>query len=341
MEPTKFFRPNILALKPYSCARDEWQGGDAIFLDANESPWDNGVNRYPDPHQRALKQRIGELLKTKEERIILGNGSDEIIDLLIRSTCRPGRDNIVVFMPGYSMYEVCAAINDVQVRRLALIPDYQPCEEALARAVDENTKLIFVCTPNNPTGNIVPLATIEAMAGSHPKTMVVVDEAYIDFADAPSAVTLPRENIFVLQTLSKAWGGASLRVGAGIGHPEVIKVLGNVKAPYNIGGPSQTAALELLRDEEGFRTRMASIRSERERMFAALSGSGLFKKVYPSQANFLLALAAGDAREVYDQLAGSGIVVRLRDLPPLIDGGLRISVGTPEENDKLIALMTR
>jgi histidinol-phosphate aminotransferase len=340
MDLTKLFRPNILALDPYSCARDEFRGECAVLLDANENPWANGVNRYPDPRHSALKERIAELRGVAAERLVLGNGSDEIIDLLIRTTCRPGVDNIVVFTPGYSMYEVSAAVNDVEVRRLSLGADFQPDMTALAGAVDGATKLIFVCTPNNPTGNVVPLATVAEICRRHPASLVVVDEAYIDFADAPSAATLlgGTDNLFVLQTLSKAWGMAALRIGIGLGSAGVVSVLGKAKPPYNIGGPAQARALELLTDTSGFAARVAVIKSERERLRGGLSASGVFRDVYPSQANFLLA-TSDDCRGLYRFLADNGVVVRLRDIPPLIAGGLRITVGTPAENDKLLKLI--
>ena len=340
MDANKLFRPNILALSPYSCARDEFRGEGAVMLDANENPYPNGVNRYPDPRHTLLKHRIAELRAVDPNRVVLGNGSDEVIDLLIRSTCCPGVDNIVVFEPGYSMYAVSAAVNDVEVRRIDLTAGFQPDERALAAAVDSRTKLVFLCTPNNPTGGVIPLATIERICRNCPECLVVADEAYIDFADAPSAVTMLDDvpNLFVLQTLSKAWGMASLRIGIGIGPVAVVEVLGKVKPPYNIGGPAQARALELLADTAGFDARVAEIKRERERLFRELGAAGIFRKVYLSQANFLLAIA-DDCRAVYEFLARNGVVVRLRDLPPLISGGLRISVGTPAENDKLLKLL--
>ncbi len=340
MDANKLFRPNIHALSPYSCARDEFCGEGAVMLDANENPYPNGVNRYPDPRHTLLKRRIAELRGVEPDRIVLGNGSDEVIDLLVRSTCRPGVDNIVVFEPGYSMYAVSAAVNDVEVRRIDLTPDFQPDERVLSATVDDRTKLVFLCTPNNPTGGVIPIAAIARICRNYPECLVVADEAYIDFADAPSAVTMLDDlpNLFVLQTLSKAWGMASLRIGIGIGPVAVIEVLGKVKPPYNIGGTAQARALELLADAAGFATRVAEIKRERDRLLHELDASGGFRKVYPSQANFLLAIA-DDCRGLYRMLADNGVVVRLRDLPPLIPGGLRISVGTPAENDKLLKLL--
>lgn len=329
-----------MALKPYSCARDEFGGGDAVLLDANENPWPNGVNRYPDPRHTALRQRIGELRGIAPGGIVLGNGSDELIDLLIRSACRPDTDNIVVFTPGYSMYEVSAAVNDAQVRRIGLRLDFQPDECVLAAAADGNTKLIFLCSPNNPTGNVIPHSTIARICRMYPDTLVVVDEAYIDFAHAPSAATLGNGNLFVLQTLSKSWGMAALRIGIGIGRPDLVAVLGKVKAPYNISGASQQAALELLADTAGYRARIGAIRRERERLYAELNALGIFTRVYPSEANFILATTP-DCRALYCFLADNGVIVRVRDIPPLIPGGLRISIGTTAENNRLLELLNQ
>ena len=342
MELSKLVRENILRLKPYTCARDEFRGGGAVFLDANENPYPNGCNRYPDPRQAALKQRIAELRGVAPESIILGNGSDEVIDLLIRSTCRPGVDNVVVFSPSYSMYEVSAAVNDAEVRKIGLREDFQPDTDALAKAADGNTKLIFLCTPNNPTGNVIPLDTVARICRMCPGSLVVADEAYIDFADTPSAVTLMDRtpNLFVLQTLSKSWGMAGLRIGIGIGPAALVAVLDKVKAPYNISGPSQQAALELLADTAGFTAKVAEIKSERERLYAELTACAIFDRVYPSAANFLLATTE-KCRPLYEFLAGHGVVVRIRDIPPLIPGGLRISVGTSAENRRLMELLRR
>jgi histidinol-phosphate aminotransferase len=340
MNLNRFFRPNILGLRPYSCARDEFDGDGAIFLDANESPWPNGCNRYPDPRHTALRERIAEIYGIPAARIVLGNGSDELIDMLIRSACRPVLDNVVVFSPGYAMYEVSAAVNEVGVIKLDLAPDFLPDERALAAAVNPYTKLIFLCSPNNPTGNVIPQAVVERICDTWPDTMVVVDQAYIDFADAPSATALLDrvDNLFVLQTLSKAWGMAGLRIGIGIGREPVVAVLNKVKAPYNIGSTVLLRAFELLGDTAGFAARVAETVSQRERLADGLRALGVFRRVYPSEANFLLAIA-DRPREIYDFLASRGVVTRLRDIPPLIAGGLRITVGTAGENDRLLELL--
>ena len=247
MEIEKLIRKNIWELQPYSCAREEYEGGQAILLDANENPFDTGVNRYPDPYQRELKKELARLKEVKVDHMILGNGSDELIDLLIRSFCEPAEDNIVVFSPGYAMYEVSAAINRVGVKKIDLTADLLPDWSELRRRVDDRTKLIFLCTPNNPTGKVIPYGQIERLCGEF-QGMVIVDEAYIDFTDAPSAVHLldKYRNVVVLQTLSKAWGMAGLRLGIGLADPEVVGILNRVKAPYNIGGLTQQTALALL-----------------------------------------------------------------------------------------------
>lgn len=218
MKVQNLVRKNIRLLQPYSCAREEYAGSEAIFLDANENPFDNGFNRYPDPYQRMVKKKLAAYKQVEESRLILGNGSDEIIDLLIRSLCQPREDNLIVFSPGYSMYEVCGAINDVEIRKINLRTDLQPDWKEVERQSDASTKLIFLCTPNNPLGNVIPLAEIEKICEKF-TGLVVVDEAYIDFTEFPSVLTLLRrhENLFVLQTLSKAWGMAGLRLGIGYG----------------------------------------------------------------------------------------------------------------------------
>ena len=339
MNIQKLIRKNIRLLQPYSCARQEYTGEEAIFLDANENPFDNGFNRYPDPFQRAVKEVLAKYKQVEESQIILGNGSDEIIDLLIRCFCQPGKDNVIVFSPGYSMYEVSAAINEVGVRKINLRADLQPDGEETEKQTDFFTKIIFLCTPNNPLGNIIPLKEIEKICGKF-KGLVVVDEAYIDFADSPSALSLlgRYENLFVLQTLSKAWGMAGLRLGIGYGCPVLIEILNRVKAPYNVGILAQRTALDVLKKREEFDEKRMVIKTERERLFRAFSQLDLFESVYPSEANFILVTLA-DFRELYDFLLRRKIIVRQRNMPPLIRGGLRISVGIPEENDRLLTLL--
>lgn len=329
-------RMNIKELQPYSCARDEYSGGQAVFLDANENPYENGYNRYPDPYQRELKTILSGIRQVPEDRILLGNGSDEIIDLLIRSFCEPLEDHLIVFSPGYAMYEVCAAINRVEVRKMDLKPDFLPDWESMWKRVDKHSKLLFLCTPNNPTGKVIPYGQLEAVCRDF-EGLVVVDEAYIDFTDQPSAVNLLKNyrNVVVLQTLSKAWGMAGLRLGMCFADPEVIRTLNKVKPPYNIGSLTQQTVIGELQQYAGFQERCRMIIAERQRLLKELRALHLFSRVYDSEANFILVISDA-CRKLYDYLAERRIVVRLRDIPPLISGGLRVTIGTKEENDRLL-----
>lgn len=339
MEIEKWIRKNIWDLQPYSCAREEYDGGQAILLDANENPFDTGVNRYPDPYQRELKKELARLKQVKVKNMILGNGSDELIDLLIRSFCEPAKDNMIVFSPGYAMYEVSAAINQVEVKKINLTTDFLPDWTELERQADEHTKLIFLCTPNNPTGKVIPNLQIERLCREF-QGMVVVDEAYIDFTDEPSAVRLldKYRNVVVLQTLSKAWGMAGLRLGIGVADPEVAGILNRVRAPYNIGSLVQQTALSLLRQYDLFRNRRTEIILERERLIRELRTLRIFRQVYDSDANFILVITEF-CHELYRYLLSRRLVVRLRDIPPLIGGGIRITVGTGQENDRLLEVL--
>ena len=336
MKPlSQLVRPNILALQPYSTARDEYAGGGIdVWLDANESPYDNGVNRYPDPHQRALKALIAELKDVDAGRIFLGNGSDEAIDLAFRIFCRPGLDNAVSIAPTYGMYRVAAATNDVQMREVPLGAGYSLPVGALLAAADERTKLIWLCSPNNPTGNAFPAQEIESLLRRF-DGIVVLDEAYIDFADGGGF--LPRlgefPNLIVLQTLSKAWGMAGLRLGLAFAQEEIVETLSRVKYPYNINVITQRAVLEQL--ETSIDGQVAEIVSERERVAEALRTLPAVRKIYPSQANFLLA-RFDDPRGVYERLIGEGIIVRDRSRVAGCEGCLRITIGTPAQNDRLI-----
>lgn len=332
----QFVRKNIRELQPYSCARDEYNGERAIFLDANENPYANGYNRYPDPYQRELKKCIAKIKGIPADWMMLGNGSDEIIDLLIRSFCEPMQDNMIVFSPGYAMYEVSAAINNVEVRKINLTTEFLPDWEEMRKQMNRRTKLIFLCTPNNPTGRVIPLEQIRQIAQEF-EGIVVVDEAYIDFTDEASAVGLLQtlRNVVVLQTMSKAWGMAGLRLGMCFAVPEMIRILNKVKAPYNISSLTQQTAIDILREYDQFQQKCQWIKTERDRLQKALQNLELFRNVYGSEANFILVTTEA-CREIYRWLVGRGIVVRLRDIPPLISGGIRITVGTREENDRLL-----
>lgn len=329
-------RDNIKELQAYSCAREEFDGVGVVLLDANENPFDTGYNRYPDPYQRELKGMIAGLKGVEVSRLVLGNGSDELIDILIRTVCVPGVDNVIVFSPGYSMYEVSAKVNDVEVRRLDLDADFMPEWDRLPSFVDVHTKLIFFCTPNNPVGNVLPLERIRQVARWF-EGLVVVDEAYIDFTDALSAIGLwdTCENVVVLQTLSKAWGLAGLRVGICMAHPGLVAFLNKVKPPYNIGVLPQSKALEVLRERDVFQVKVEEIKRERQRVVEALREIPVLNRVYTSEANFVL-VCSSCYRQLYAYLVEQGIVVRVRHVPPRLVGGLRITIGTPEENDRLI-----
>lgn len=334
------FRKNIRDLAPYSTARDEYQGGDlGVFLDANENPYDNGYNRYPDPHQRKLKRRISEIKGIPAERIFIGNGSDEAIDLVFRVFCEPGRDNAVSIAPTYGMYKVAAAINDVEIREVQLEKDYSLDVDKLFSVVDERTKLLFLCSPNNPTGNCFPAAVIEGIIRKF-KGIVVLDEAYIDFATDKSFIARLDEfpNLVVLQTLSKAWGMAGLRLGLAFADPMIIATMSRVKYPYNINRITQDIVLKQL--DGSIDEQLAELKSERDRVVKALSGISLIKEIYPTDANFVL-VKVDEPRKIYDMLISEGIIVRDRSQVAGCDGCLRITIGTPAENDKLIETLNK
>lgn len=339
MEINSLIRENIKNLQPYSCARDEYSGDSATFLDANENPYDTGYNRYPDPYQRQLKVQLARIKGVPAENMMLGNGSDEIIDILIRSVCEPAEDNIIVFSPGYSMYEVSAAINNVEVRKINLTSEFLPDWAEMWKQADAHTKIVFLCTPNNPTGKVIPIGQIREVCRNF-GGLVLVDEAYIDFTDEMSAVKLLDEfpNVVVLQTLSKAWGMAGLRLGICFAGQELIRVLNKVKAPYNISNLTQQTVLRILEQYDEFEAKLSAIKAQRERLSCALVGTGLFERVCDSEANFIL-VTTPRFRELYDYLVANQVVVRLRNIAPLIEGGIRITVGTQAENDRLLALL--
>lgn len=332
----KRVRPNILALEPYSTARDECRGAQPeVFLDANESPYENGLNRYPDPRQRALKEKVAELKGLSPEQLFLGNGSDEAIDLLFRVFCRPGLDNAVSIAPSYGMYSVAAATNDIAFWEVPLRPDFSLDAEAVLAAADANTKLLFLCSPNNPSGNSFPAEEIVSLLKRFPG-VVVLDEAYIDFSERPSLIPLTREyaNLVVLQTLSKAWGMAGLRVGLAVADPGVAALLDKVKYPYNINIPAQKMALAKL-DPAVREAHVREILGERVRVAKALQESPSVLRVYPSDANFLL-VKVTDPDGLYAHLIERKIIVRNRSRVPGCEGCLRITIGTPSENDRLL-----
>ena len=328
-------RPNIRALKPYSTARDEFSGGEiTTWLDANENPYDNGVNRYPDPHQKVLKQKIAALKGVRGEQIFIGNGSDEAIDLCYRIFCRPGVDNAVSIAPTYGMYRVAADVNDVEMREVPLGTDFSLPVDALLNAADEHTKLLWLCSPNNPTGNAFPAADIERLIRRF-DGMVVLDEAYIDFASEPGFLARlgEFENLIVLQTLSKAWGMAGLRLGLAFASAPVAALFARVKYPYNINCLAQQAVAERLAQDVS--PQVARLCAERERLLPALAVCPAIERVYPSDANFILVRTPRPDR-MYDALIAAGVIVRNRSRIPGCEGCLRITVGTPAENARML-----
>lgn len=339
-EVLKLVRPNILGLEPYSTARDDCRSGRPdIFLDANENPYNNGVNRYPDPHQKALKAKIAGIKGIDTGQLFLGNGSDEAIDLVYRVFCVPGKSNAVSIAPSYGMYEVAAAMNDVEFRKVRLKGDFSMDPEAMLSAADQKTRLMFICSPNNPTGNSFPEEQIkdilERFGG-----MVVLDEAYIDFSVRPSLTSLVKRypNLIVLQTLSKAWGMAGLRIGLAIADPAVIALMSKVKYPYNINVLAQKMALMKL-DEAAKDKAVAEIVGQRFRLEKELAKCPEVKGIYSSDANFLL-VRFENPDEVYERLLAGGVIVRNRSKVSGCEGCLRITVGTPVENDRLLRLLS-
>lgn len=335
----KLVRPNILGLEAYSTARDDCGSNQPeIFLDANENPYNNGINRYPDPHQKALKAKVAEIKGISADSLFIGNGSDEAIDLVYRVFCVPGASNAVSIAPSYGMYEVAAAMNDIEFRKVQLRPDFSMDTEAMLSAADSKTRLMFICSPNNPTGNSFPVEQIEDILERF-GGVVVLDEAYIDFSVRPSLTSLVKRcpNLIVLQTLSKAWGMAGLRIGLAIADPAVIALMSKVKYPYNINVLAQKMALMKL-DEAAKDKAVAEIVGQRFRLEKELAKCPEVKGIYSSDANFLL-VRFENPDEVYERLLAGGVIVRNRSKVSGCGGCLRITVGTPVENDRLLRLL--
>ena len=333
-------RKNIKDLVPYSSARDEFKGEASIFLDANEnsfgSPLDRSYNRYPDPLQFKVKKRLSEIKGVPVKNIFLGNGSDEAIDILFRAFCNPGVDNVITLPPTYGMYEVSANINDVEVRKIPLRSDYQLNMEAIAEAIDDYTKIIFICSPNNPTGNSIDRQDIETIIANF-NGLVVIDEAYINYSRQKTFIQELTEysNLVILQTLSKAWGLAGLRVGMAFASEELIEVFNKVKPPYNINEASQELALEALQNVDQVNNWIKETVAERNKLIEELSQFALVIKIYPSDANFILVKTI-NPKAIYSYLVSLGIIVRDRSKVELCDGCLRITIGTPQENIELL-----
>ena len=339
MDIRELLRENIRTLAPYSTARDEYQGELGIYLDANENPYDNNYNRYPDPHQKNLKRRLAEIKGVPVEKIFIGNGSDEPIDLVFRLFCEPRRHNAVSIAPTYGMYKVAAAINDVQMREVQLEPGFTLDAEKLLAATDENTRLLFLCSPNNPSGNCFPKKEIEKVIRRF-NGIVILDEAYIDFAGQPGFLSELDEypNLVILQTLSKAWGMAGLRLGLAFAQPLIVDTLSRVKYPYNINVVTQKIVLEQLRRSPD--AQIAEIVSERGRVLEGLAKNPVIRKIHPTDANFVL-VEVDEPRTIYDRLIGAGIIVRDRSRIKGCEGCLRITIGTPEENDRLLETLKK
>lgn len=333
-------RKNILALKPYSCARDEFKGRDAhVFLDANESAYNTPYNRYPDPLQEALKKDLSLVKGVHPERIFLGNGSDEAIDLVYRVFCEPGVDNVVAIEPTYGMYKVCADINNVEYRPVCLSADYAMSAEALLQACDEHTKVVWICSPNNPTGNDMDRRELQKLLLEF-KGIVVVDEAYGDFSDLrPMRSFLDHfPRMIVLNTFSKAWASAGIRLGMAFASEEIIGLFNKVKYPYNVNLLTQEKARELLADMQKVERWVNEVRYERKHMIPCLMELPVVKKVYPSAANFLL-VQVTDADAIYAYLVDRGIIVRNRNRVTLCQNALRITIGSKTENNELLGAL--
>lgn len=339
MKPLKeLTRPNIWALEPYSCARDEYKGKEArIFLDANESPFGAPFNRYPDPMQQDLKNRLSRIKGVRPECIFLGNGSDEAIDLMYRCFAEPGRDNVVAIEPTYGMYKVAADINNVEYRPVPLEEGFHLNAQRLLEATDDNTKSIWLCSPNNPTGNALDEGEIERVLKGF-DGLVVVDEAYSDFSRHVPFRSRLREfpNLVVLNTMSKAWALASIRLGMAFASEDIIGLMNRVKYPYNVNLLTQQKAMEILQDPFEVDKQVRTILSERTQLMGSFSMLPLCRKVYPSDANFFLA-EVDDVEATYNHLMREGIIVRNRSRVRLCQGCLRITVGTKRENSELLA----
>ncbi len=333
-------RDNIKKMTAYSSARHEFTGNASIFLDANEnafgSPLPENFNRYPDPLQIQIKEKLSKIKGVPPQNIFLGNGSDEAIDLLFRIFCQPGRDNALIFPPTYGMYEVCAETNDIIVKKISLTRDYQLDIDAIEKEIDAFTKLIFICSPNNPTGNSISRNDIEILLNNF-DGIVVIDEAYINYSKQKTFITelLEYPNLVVMQTLSKAWGLAGLRLGMAFASKSIIDLMNKVKYPYNINTATQLLVLEALDNIEWVNEHIATTVIEREKLKNELLNLSLTQEVYPSDANFILARMK-NARKIYEQLCDKGIIVRDRSKVVLCEESLRITIGTPDENKQLI-----
>ncbi len=338
-----FVRPSIKALKPYSSARDEFKSAktDLVFLDANENPFENGVNRYPDSQQVNLKKGLSNLKGINTKNILLGNGSDEILDLILRAFCEPNQDNVIILPPTYGMYEVLARINNIEIIKIKLTNSFQPNSNLILNSINENSKVLFLCSPNNPTANSFDKSKIETLIRGF-AGVVIIDEAYIDFSDKESWLTRLKEfpNLIITQTLSKAYGMAGIRLGICYASTEIISVLDKIKPPYNVNTLTQQRAIEQLLSPSSVHTQIDTILEERDKLFKGIKSIEFINKVYPTDSNFIL-LKVDDANKRYHQLIKKGIVVRNITNQPLCNNCIRITVGTKEENKKLLKALKK
>ncbi len=340
MNLNNLIRKNIKAMKPYSSARDEFKDlkADMVFLDANENPFETTLNRYPDPQQTALKELISKQKELPINQVLLGNGSDEVLDLIVRAFCEPNQDSILTLLPTYGMYSVLAQLNSIENIEVSLSKDFNINVDQVLKQVKPSTKLLFICSPNNPSGNIMDVNAVTRLLKAF-DGLVVIDEAYIDFTTIESWMqhlnTFP--NLIVTQTLSKAYGLAGIRLGTCYASKEIIAVLNKIKPPYNINSLTQQAAIEALQNNE-VSDQVSSILREREKLANALASCFFVKKIYPSDANFIL-IKVDDANKRYDELLRHGIVIRNRTTQLGCENCLRISLGTPAENKQLLTLL--
>lgn len=341
MNLNKLLRKNILGMKPYSSARDEYKDlqADMVFLDANENPFDTLLNRYPDPQQTRLKEIIATLKEVSTEQLLLGNGSDEVLDLIFRAFCEPNQDSILTLPPTYGMYDVLANLNAVENIQVPLSPDFQLEVDSILAAIESRTKLLFICSPNNPSGNAVDRKAIERLLNEF-KGVVVIDEAYIDFTNEVSLTAYLNmyPNLIVIQTLSKAYGLAGIRLGICYASNAIIAVLNKIKPPYNINTLTQEAAIKALENKDVVDVQVETLLNERNRLINAFKSVSFIKKIYPSEANFIL-IKVDDANKRYDELIKNSVVVRNRSSQLHCENCLRITVGTPSENAQLLTLL--
>ena len=339
MKIEDLIRPNLKKLVPYSSARNEFSGSEALFLDANENPYNNGVNRYPDPLQNKLKEQLAKIKGIEPNQLIIGNGSDEILDLIFRAFCRPSMDNCIILPPTYGMYKVLSTLNDIECIECPLNPDFSFNIEGLLNSIKVNTKIIFICSPNNPTGNCISIDQLVEILDVF-EGIVVLDEAYIDFSDQPTALGLLEKypKLFIVQTLSKAYGAAGLRIGIGLGNREIIAILNRIKPPYNINSLSQEKARRLLQNETVYKTNLKQLKVDKLKLEQALMHMQFVQHIFPSEANFFL-VQVKDSKVTYNYLKEQGIIVRDRSHELYFENCLRITVGTTQENEKLIKVM--